>query len=752
MDPNRLWAKSWREGDDFHPSMLLPQHLADVYEAAKRVLDATADDQLRALGLDPKIYNERFRRMVLLAAATHDLGKSNDHFQGMIRRAPERMDRPQGLRHEWVSVLLMRALRDWLSPAVGGSETDVAIVEWAVSGHHPAHHHPSPPKNSPDNAGPELRTRTDHPDFRRVCEWLRDTFGLGPIPACAARTVPLCGSSAIFGEINRWLIAGKKVWDRMKSDERRLVAAVKNCLIAADVAGSALPKAVPHDPGRWDWITESFDDRPKPGDLLSVVNHRLSGATPREFQQKVADSGVPVTFVKAGCGSGKTLAAYMWAARNYPTHRLFFCYPTTGTATEGFKDYLFDLDVNADLFHSRRDVDFEIILTTDRDADNPEADAAIRIDSLDAWSTPIVACTVDTVLGLVQNNKRGLFAWPALAQSAFVFDEIHAFDDRLFGALLRFLRDVRGLPVLLMTASLPRAREQALRETLAELGQTFEPIPGPAELEERPRYRKAAAEDNDPLPLVRQILAVGGKVLWVCNTVGRVMDAAQRAAEFGPLIYHSRFKYEDRVERHKAVIDAFKKAGPALAICSQVAEMSLDLSADLLVTDRAPVPALIQRLGRLNRRAVDGDPTKPFVIVVPDGRTPHLPYTEADMIAAAAWYDRLPADGISQRHLSDAWEQTGDQPPERIGSAWLDGGPTTSVLELREGSPGISVLMAEDEPRVKARRKDLGRLVLPMPPAPAALNWRTWPRHRGLPVAPAGAIAYDRMRGAEWRK
>src|SRR5206468_4565028 len=92
-----------------------------------------------------------------------------------------------------------------------------------------------------------------------------------------------------------------------------------------------------------------------------------------------------------------------------------------------------------------------------------------RLESLESWSTPIVACTVDTVLGLVQNNRRGLFAWPALVQSAFVFDEIHAYDNRLFGALLRFLRDLPGLPVLLMTASLPKAREMALRSVLEKL-------------------------------------------------------------------------------------------------------------------------------------------------------------------------------------------------------------------------------------------------------------------------------------------
>src|SRR5262249_8208627 len=120
-------------------------------------------------------------------------------------------------------------------------------------------------------------------------------------------------------------------------------------------------------------------------------------------------------------------------------------------------------------------------------------------------------------------------------------------------------------------------------------------------------------------------------VLWVCNTVARVMEAAGSFREFRPLIYHSRFKYADRVERHKEVIDSFKAEGPALAICSQVAEMSLDLSADLLVTDLAPVPALIQRLGRLNRRAKQGDPTRPFVVMEP-GIT--LPYTSREMTIA----------------------------------------------------------------------------------------------------------------------
>ena len=406
-------------------------------------------------------------------------------------------------------------------------------------------------------------------------------------------------------------------------------------------------------------------------------------------------------------------------------------------------------ELGARLFHSRRDIDLEIILSTGNDAQHADFDSRARLESLEAWATPVVACTVDTVLGLVQNGRRGLYAWPALSQSAFVFDEIHAYDDRLFGALLRFLRDVPGVPVLLMTASLPARREEALRNLLESRGQSWEPISGPVDLETRPRYRKSAIADNDPLPIVRETLSAAGKVLWVCNTVGRVMNAAQCAADLAPMLYHSRYKYEDRVARHQAVIRAFRREGPVLAICSQVAEMSLDLSADLLVTDLAPVPAMIQRLGRLNRRAKEGDPTKPFVVVEPDNP---LPYTVADLKLAQQWLSRLADDGVSQRELSRAWEKTAEEPPTAVASAWLDGGPCTTVGELRESSPGITVLMEEDVSRVKSRPRDLPRLVLPMPPPPRVFLWQRWPRVQGLPVAPTGSINYDAQRGAQWRK
>jgi hypothetical protein len=87
-----------------------------------------------------------------------------------------------------------------------------------------------------------------------------------------------------------------------------------------------------------------------------------------------------------------------------------------------------------------------------------------------------------------------------------------------------------------------------------------------------------------------------------------------------------------------------------------------------------------------------------------------------------------------------------------VESAWLDGGPVTQVLELREPSPGITVVLEEDVPALASGRKALARVALPMPPPPRGLRWREWDDFRGVPVAPAGAVEYHPQRGGRWRR
>ena len=281
-----------------------------------------------------------------------------------------------------------------------------------------------------------------------------------------------------------------------------------------------------------------------------------------------------------------------------------------------------------------------------------------------------------------------------------------------------------------------------------------------------PRYRLLA--DVDPVSCVRQELASGGKVLWVCNTVARVMNTAEALSDLCPLVYHSHFRYEDRVRQHSAVVAAFEqsRAEPALAVCSQVAEMSLDLSATLLVTEIAPVPSCIQRLGRLNRWAVppcEGEPSPaamPFIVVEPlrsGGTRATAPYDPREYgdwwTATKNWLGALGTGDVSQADLATCWHDIDtDVPMSPAGSTWLDGGPLTVVGDLREPSPGITVILeGQDADDVSAGRKSAVQVALPMP-APYGRDWQNWRRVRGWLVAPTGAICYSTQTGGTWPK
>ncbi len=188
--------------------------------------------------------------------------------------------------------------------------------------------------------------------------------------------------------------------------------------------------------------------------------------------------------------------------------------------------------------------------------------------------------------------------------------------------------------------------------------------------------------------------------------------------------------------------------------------MSLDLqAATLLVTDLCPVPSLIQRLGRLNRAAAEGDPTRPFVVVEPtgeDGKFTSLPYGTADHEfgewpeETRAWLKSLGAGPISQRHLADAWQSTAPA-PVNAGCCWLDGGPVTLVDAVREGSFGQTVLLESDRHDVVKHGKPVAEFALPMPPIPKHLKPQATQRCKGLLVVPDSLVTYSPLLGAKWK-
>ena len=110
----------------------------------------------------------------------------------------------------------------------------------------------------------------------------------------------------------------------------------------------------------------------------------------------------------------------------------------------------------------------------------------------------------------------------------------------------------------------------------------------------------------------------GAKVLVVRNTVGhaigtqQALDGASEPEERDLLfningkttLHHGRFAAVDRQlldRRVKEILGRVRHAGGCVVVGTQTLEQSLDIDADLLITDLCPVDVLLQRIGRLHR-------------------------------------------------------------------------------------------------------------------------------------------------------
>ena len=93
------------------------------------------------------------------------------------------------------------------------------------------------------------------------------------------------------------------------------------------------------------------------------------------------------------------------------------------------------------------------------------------------------------------------------------------------------------------------------------------------------------------------------------------------------MLIHRRIRRKDRREREEQLKKEFdEKEGPCLVVSTQVVEVSLDISFDRMITQAAPLDALIQRFGRINRRRKKPEERmlRPIHVLQPKEHT--LPY------------------------------------------------------------------------------------------------------------------------------
>lgn len=240
---------------------------------------------------------------------------------------------------------------------------------------------------------------------------------------------------------------------------------------------------------------------------------------------------------------------------------------------------------------------------------------------------PFGVGTVDQALLGVVAAKHFFLRQFALAGRVVILDEVHSYDlytGTLVDALIRRLREL-GATVIVLSATLTKGRRAQVlgveRTAAASNAYPLVSASGPSVREaacKAPRDRKVAVRWLEESALALEALKAaerGRCVLWIRNTVAeaqetyRALKSARR--EGGPEIglLHSRFPLYRREEIENRWMEALgrngQRPGGCVLVATQVVEQSVDVDADLLITDLAPTDMLFQRIGRLHRHQRD---------------------------------------------------------------------------------------------------------------------------------------------------
>lgn len=668
----QLLAKSIRKGRN---PVTLQEHLEDTEKAARQIfrLDKRwGRNWCRFFKIRERGEQEKFLLNLRVAALFHDIGKANEDFQKAVSQASFYQ---QTIRHEHLSALILHLpeVREWLSE---NEELDLEVITAAVLSHH-LKASGNPKKEwfwmQPLKEKSQIHLFDFHGEVNRVFDRIQNITKL-------SNSLRL--NYQIWGRENQ-------TWKQVESNGREnaedfetdlLDNDVRNCLLVATKAGLLVADAVASGLVREgedikNWINEKVHSKAIEKDEVAkaIIDKRAEQIFKdkpikwNDFQMKSATLGKRALLL-AACGAGKTIAAWKWAeAQSLESEigKVVFLYPTRGTATEGFKDYVgFAPETEASLLHGSAKYELEGISENPNEATKDKNyETSARLFALGFWGKRYFSATVDQFLSFLEHSYSSLCLLPVLADSAIIIDEVHSFDKRMFETLICFLENF-DVPVLCMTSTLPTSRKKNLEKVGLRVYPNKEEQAELKDLEKaetHPRYNlEIVSEEDEAMKIAVEEFNKGKRVLWVVNTVRRCQQAAkkfEKNTKIRPLVYHSRFRLKDRKDRHEKTVEAFKQPSDAkIAITTQVCEMSLDLDADVLITEIAPIPSLVQRFGRSNRHLARGEDFRSrLVLYMPENDKPYN--QKEDLNPAFIFLKDLPEKDISQRCLAEKLEE-----------------------------------------------------------------------------------------------
>lgn len=541
-------------------------------------------------------------RLAFWAAVLHDLGKAAVGFQGRLRD-PRRKWRH---RHEVLSLLFL--------PLVPLAEPDRAWVALAVVTHHrdwdPIHNDYCQVEEDPDAAVlPALAAEVTPEAIALLVGWLQAcvpghaaAVGVDPPPPGwpgdpqhVAEQLARRGAEPIRTALAACQHLVRQL-RRLPADHPDVLAAtfLRGLLLAADHAGSA--GAEPARPA-----AEVLEGA---GQALGLAG---DGLYPHQELCRRSQGSVLLT---APCGLGKTEAALLWAAaRVPPPARVYYVLPFQASLNAMYRRLSGHFPGAVGLEHGRS---AHALRRQYMDQEYTPAEATrLARQARDLARLGGYSVRVASPYQLLKAAYRLPGYEAALLElegALIILDEIHAYDPYRTGLILGFMAYLRqryGCRFCVMSATLPPVLLPHLEGLLGPLACIRA---APADVDRLRRHR-LHLRDGDLLPgglePIRQAARAGQAVLVCLNTVNRAQQVYQALAAdlrpegIGVTLLHSRFTHRDRNQKERILTRTL--ARPHVLVATQVVEVSLDVDFDLLFTDPAPLEALIQRFGRVNR-------------------------------------------------------------------------------------------------------------------------------------------------------
>lgn len=377
---------------------------------------------------------------------------------------------------------------------------------------------------------------------------------------------------------------------------------------------------------------------PSQRELIQVLNNICGNKKLTSTQDnilKVANKDHCNSFLlESPCGEGKTLSSLLYAREFFRSNRInkiIFTMPTQTTTNNMVKEFNEEYGIPKEwigIYHSEV-MSFLQSITEDEPLDIL---SKMFLDSF--YTLPFNISTIDhLLLSLVNGYKYAPRAFGALQTSMVIIDEMHYYDPHTIGMIkcLCNILDTLQIPYFVMSATIPNIIKSEFIPACNFYSSTGKDEEG---IEKNP-YKFKFHES----PILNEHKEISEVVLNILNEhsdcdTGIIVNTIKRAKTIYDylkenfkdrqlFLYHSQLTKEHRPIKEEIlnlwmkhrkgnvlspkdirILKEFKidLNRPFLFVGTQVIEISLNISFDILLSDLAPFDSLLQRGGRLHRK------------------------------------------------------------------------------------------------------------------------------------------------------